>query len=711
MQTMLPHHIIAIGASAGGLEELIIFFEHTPLDDVSYVIVQHLSSDFKSRMVEVLSRHSKLIVQEAEDGMPVLSNQVYLIPNDKFLTINARRLYLTEKTRERAPYLTINKFFISLAADCGPRAIGVVLSGLGSDGSDGAKAIKKAGGVVIARDPQNTEFSSMPSNAVATGMVDFVLDPEAMPAAIEEYVKRELDLVAAGMTDEQNMNEIIGLINEQLPLDFSDYKQTTILRRIKRRAANQSFVTLESYLEFVRENPAEIQTLAKEFLISVTAFFRDSDAFHTIENQVLPAIIGSLDPGQEIRIWVTGCATGEEAYSMAILLTEQLGEKINLYPVKIFATDIDGAALAHAGRGSYGPAVTQNISAERLERFFVLDGDQHRVSPELRKMVIFAHHDLVKNPPYCSMHLISCRNLLIYMTPVLQKKIYLMLLFGLRQYGYLFLGSSENPTPVMQSLTVIDKKGRIYQNQDENQAFRFDAFSLPQISYNKPATGAAPPEGFLKSVDRTLGDAINETLMRDLQGLIICIDQNYKILKSYGETSRFLLQKIMTMDLMELLPPALAVVFKSGMDLVTSTGQASSVSGIRIRQDDQAIEVSLKISPMIFKGRNTGLYLVRFQEDRLLDLQKGADQVFDESVYFNSYTVSLEKENREYKERLLASDEKLYALNENMQSFNEELLSANEEMQSTNEEMQSVNEELHTINVDYQLKKQGVTGA
>jgi two-component system CheB/CheR fusion protein len=704
MLAMLPHHIIAIGASAGGLEELTVFFDHTPMDGVSYIIVQHLSSDFRSRMVELLSRHSKLMVQQAEDGMEVFGNQVYLIPNDKFLTIKGRKLHLGDKAGEPTPYLTINKFFISLAADCGPRAIGVILSGLGSDGSEGAKAIKKAGGVVIARDPDTSEFSSMPSSAIATGTVDFILEPHEMPAAIEEYVKRELDLMASNISDEQHVSEIIALINEHLPLDFSEYKQSTIVRRIKRRAAYQNLGTLKGYFDFVKDNPEEIQTLANDFLISVTAFFRDVQAFDTIENEVLPAIIGGLTPGQELRLWIAGCATGEEAYSLAMLVSEQLGERASEHSVKIFATDIDSAALAHAGRGSYSLSVTKDISPARLERFFILENNQHRVKPELRKMLIFAQHDLVKNPPYCNMHLISCRNLLIYMTPVLQKKIFLMMLFALKQNGYLFLGSSENPAPILPSLAVVDKKWKIYQNQEASRAIRFDAFSLPQINYSKPAGNTLSQQGTYKNPERALDDAIIETVMKDLDGLIICIDKNYKILKSYGDTSRYLLQKIMTLDLTELLPGALSVVFKSIIGGVISSGEPGLVEGIRINQGEDVIRVNMKISPLTLKDKATGYYLVRLNDNQSSDPQKASDWVFDESLYFNSYTESLEKEIREYRERELAAEEKLFALNENMQSFNEELLSANEEMQSTNEEMQSVNEELHTINSDYQLK-------
>lgn len=283
MLNTVPHHIIAIGASAGGLAELNLFIDNTPLDGVAYVVVQHLSSDFKSHIVELLAKHSKLLVKEAQNEMLVKSNVVYLIPNKMFMTINAGRLYLTQKEGKRGPHLTINTFFNSLAADCGKKAIGVILSGLGTDGSKGVLAIKNAGGMVIARSPETSEYSSMPTNAIATGVVDFVLEPQLMPAAIENYVQLENKLLAANKNDEKNIASILELIKEQSPLDFSDYKHSTILRRIKRRAAFNNFTSLNKYFEFLKINPREIEALTKDFLISVTSFFRDKEAFKIIK--------------------------------------------------------------------------------------------------------------------------------------------------------------------------------------------------------------------------------------------------------------------------------------------------------------------------------------------------------------------------------------------------------------------------------------------
>ncbi len=704
MLTVKPHHIIAIGASAGGMEEINAFFDHTPLDGVSYIIIQHLSSDFKSRMVELLGRHSKLAVNEAENEMLVKTNQVYLIPNDKFMTIRNDKLYLTEKDKTHTPHLTINRFFNSLAAECGKKAIVVILSGLGSDGTEGVKAIKKAGGMVIARNPETSAFASMPSHAIATGLVDFILEPELMPGAIEDYVKYGSELIYDNTDDEKNITAIINLIKEKSPLDFSDYKQTTILRRTKRKASYGNFTSLAGYLEFLKTSPEEVDALAKDFLISVTSFFRDSEAFDFIQKSILPGILEKLAPGDELKMWVAGCATGEEVYSIAILIAEQLTGKFKNTVVKIFATDIDSPALIHAGRGIYNSNITKNVSAQRLEKYFSKEGGSFKIKPEVRKMVIFAQHDLVKNPPYCNMHFISCRNLLIYMTPILQKKIFTMLLFGLKKDGYLFLGSSENPMPIIKNLEVVNKKWKIYKNLETKRVVRFDAFSMPELfdTKRKPVTSAL--EDVSKSEGSTLIEAVNLSLVKDFDYLVVCIDENNHVVKSYGDTTKYLLQKNFNSNLDELLPKPLKVAFNTLVSDALKTNKKVSVKAIKIKHGKLITKVSLSVKPLTFGKREQRLLMVTFSDDVLMLPDTQDDKVFDEKIYHDQYTKNLEEELKEVKDKLRSTYEQLDASNENMQSFNEELISANEEMQSTNEEMQSVNEELDTINSDYQLK-------
>jgi len=702
MHTSEPHHIIAIGASAGGMEEINSFFDHTPLDGVSYIIVQHLSPDFKSRMVELLARHSKLVVKEAENGMKVNCNQVYLIPNNKFMTIRDTYLYLTDKEKTQTPNLTINVFFNSLAADCGKKAIGIILSGLGSDGSEGIKAIKKAGGMVMARTPETTDFASMPSNAIATGVVDFILEPEFMPNAIEDYIRYGGDLTADNKDDEKNLAAIMTLIKERSPLDFSDYKQTTILRRTKRRAAHSNFTMLGNYLDFLKSAPDEVEALTKEFLISVTSFFRDPEAFEFIQKKIIPVMLEKLNPGEELKMWVAGCATGEEVYSLAMLIDEQLKGNLKDIIVKIFATDIDSAALMHAGKGIYSRGIAKDVSPERLERFFLKEGDNYRIKPVIRKMVIFAQHNLVKNPPYCNMHFISCRNLLIYMTPILQKKIFTMLLFGLKMEGYLFLGSSENPMPIIKNLEVVNKKWKIYKNLEPKRVVGFDAFSLPELLDTKRTPSSR--DDAVKNPNINLAEAVNAALVNELDQLIVCVDEYDRVVQTYGDTSKYLLQKNFNSNLIDLLPKPLAIAFNTLSVSALKTNKKATVRGVKVKQGKSVINVNLSVNPLPTRKDKQRLLMVTFSTDNSVDAEKREHVLFDEKIYLDQYTLNLEEEIKELKDKLHSTYEQLDASNENMQSFNEELLSSNEEMQSTNEEMQSVNEELDTINTNYQLK-------
>ena len=701
MLTVTTHHIIAIGASAGGIEDINAFFEHTPPDGVSYIIVQHLSPDFQSRMAEVIGKHSQLSVRQAENGIVVESNKVYTIPSNKFMTIHEGRLYLADKDKTQGPHLTINKFFNSLAADSGLKAIAIILSGLGSDGTEGVKNIKKQGGMVMVRNPETSEFANMPSSAIATGVVDFILEPELMPGTIADYVKKGSEHFSNSEDDEKQLTSIIDLIKEKLPLDFTDYKHATILRRIKRRATYNKFSRLVDYVDYLKKTPEEIDTLSQDFLISVTAFFRDKEAFSVVEKEILPAIIKGLAPGEELKMWVAGCATGEEAYSMAILVREQLTDAFQNTVVKIFATDIDTIALQHAGKGVYDASIEKVVSAERLEKHFLKDDNSYKVRPELRKMVIFAQHDMVKNPPYCNMHFISCRNMLIYMTPALQKKIFFMLLFGLKMEGYLFLGSSENPLPIIQNLEVVNKNFKIYKNLESKRVVHFDAFSLPEL---KPKLLSFEVEENTKKTHYTLTEAVNENLLSQLDCLTVCIDENNNVIKTYGDTTRYLLQKNFATNLTDLLPRPLTVAFNSLSSIALKQNKKVTTNGIRIKKGESVIKVTLTVNPLLQKKGVQKLLMVTFSEDKPAGKASQDEILFDEKIYIDQYTLNLEEEVRELKERLHANMLQLEATNENMQSFNEELLSANEEMQSTNEEMQSINEELHTINADYQLK-------
>ena len=703
MTNTLPTHIIAIGASAGGLEELTSFFDHTPQDGVAYVIVQHLSSAFKSNMVDILKKHSKLHVFEAENGMQLFANVVCLIPNDKYMTISDGHMYLIDKETLSPPHLTVNMFFNSLAVNSGSHAIAIVFSGLGSDGTEGIKAVKHAGGMIMAREPETSEFPSMPANAIATGLVDFVLEPKEMPMTIEDYILYGLQSSTEPENDEKNLKIILEIANTQLPLDFSEYKQTTILRRIKRRASLNNFTTLESYIDFLKVTPEEVETLVQSFLISVTSFFRVKGSFQFLETDVIPEMLSQLQENEELKIWVAGCATGEEAYSMAILIHEQMGEKYKNTTVKIFATDVDNVALIVAGKGVYNEAIAKEVSPERLERYFTKENNLYKIKPEIRKMIIFAPHDLVKNPPYCNIHFISCRNLLIYMTPALQKKVYAMLLFGLKSKGYLFLGSSENPIPILQHLEVVSKKWRVYRNNETKKMVQLETFSMPQMINIGDARTAVPRREIFDGIESATVESIAEVIAQDMGYVSIAIDENNNVIKTFGDTSKYLLQKNFNVNLLELLPRPLAVAFNTTVIAARKSLKQTTALGVEFTIGETKKTVNLSVHRLLNKSTSQGLILVTMHEGVKL-LSDTNVLAVDSSIHLDDYTLMMEGELGDLKDRLQSVYKQLDASNDNMQSYNEELLSANEEMQSTNEEMQSVNEELHTINTDYHLK-------
>ncbi|HWW39817.1 CheR family methyltransferase [Pedobacter sp.] len=506
-------------------------------------------------------------------------------------------------------------------------------------------------------------------------------------------------------TDEENILAIIDLIQQQSPLDFSGYKPSTIIRRTQRKAAKHHLKTLSAYLEFLKVNPDEIKDLCKEFMISVTAFFRDPEAFEYLQTTVLPEIISNLQPEEELKMWVAGCATGEEVYSLAILIAEILEQQGKRISVKLFATDIDNHALSHASKGIYKASVIgSTVSAERLERYFIKDEEHYKIKPALRKMVIFALHDLVKNPPYCNMHLISCRNLLIYLNPSLQKKIFTMLQFGLKKDGFLFLGSSENPAPILHSLHVENKIWKIYKNLETKKESRFDNFLLPERPDVKRRPVPYPSED-LKISSNAIDKAMHTALAGEINYLVVCTDEEGQVLKSYGDTSKYLLQKSFNSDLLELMPKPIAIAFNILRKTALTTNKKAVLKSIQVKSISSNLTINLSVSPLSIKRGAERLLIVTFTEQYPESLSPdSSDLVFDHQIHQQEYILNMEEEIKELKEKLQTAYFQLDANNENLQSFNEELLSANEEMQSTNEEMQSVNEELDAINSDYKLK-------
>ena len=476
--------VVGIGASAGGLSAFEAVFSEMPSDTepgMAFVLVQHLAPDHDSILTELIRRYTRMKVFEVEDGMPVTPNCAYIIPPNRDMVFLKGLLRLREPSAPRGHRLPIDLFFTSLAQDRGERAIGIVLSGTGSDGTLGVKAIKGAGGMVMAQSPDSTEHDGMPRSAIATGLVDYELSPSEMPAQLIAYVDQFgtafLPTTSISTSTDKNKNglqNVFGLLRDRTGHDFSQYKPNTIHRRIERRMAIHQIKTMDAYVKFLQQRSEEVEALFYDLLIGVTRFFRDQEAFRAIEAEVVPQLFSGKTPETAIRVWSLGCSTGEEAYSLAILLAERQETMKQDVPIQVFGTDIDNRAISIARAGVYPANIAADISSERLDRFFVPEStDAHgkpsayRVRKRIRDMLIFSEQSVIKDPPFSRLDLICCRNLLIYMDADLQKRIIPLFHYALKPDGFLFLGLSETVGELRDLFATLDSQAKVYQRKEE----------------------------------------------------------------------------------------------------------------------------------------------------------------------------------------------------------------------------------------------------
>jgi two-component system CheB/CheR fusion protein len=463
----MEHYIVGVGASAGGMEAIHDLFDYMPHNTgFSFVVIQHLSPDYKSLMADLLSRHTQMQVIEAQDGIAVEPDCIYAIPSKKLMTIRNGRLNLNEKIKSNLPNNAIDVFFESLAEDQGHRAVGIILSGTGTDGTKGIEHIKEKGGLVIVQEPLSAAFDGMPNSAVSTGLADIVAPPEIMGEELLEFM-RDVPLVRSlsklSEPDEKILYSIIGLLKDVTKLDFSNYKRPTLFRRLAKRMSEIGINDLASYRDHLTLHNEELGLLGKEFLINVTKFFRDPEAFDVLRTEAIPAIVSSMKPDDTLKVWVAACSSGEEAYSVGMVILEHLaktGTPTNNF--KIFATDIDGDALETASRGLYKETIARDVPAHLLQKYFVKEGTYFRVTPELRKHIVFANHDILKDPPFSHLNLVTCRNMFIYINSGLQQKILRKFHFALRLNGFLMLGPSENISILKDSTEEVNRKWKLY---------------------------------------------------------------------------------------------------------------------------------------------------------------------------------------------------------------------------------------------------------
>ena len=703
------HFLVGIGASAGGLEAIHDLFDHFPSNSsFSFVIVQHLSPDHKSLMAELLSKHTKMQVLEAEDKMATRPNCVYVLPSGKQLTLKAGRLHLVEKIRSREPNFAIDLFFESMAKDRGVAAIGVILSGTGTDGTKGSKALKAAGGMVVVQDPQTARFDGMPNSAIDAGAVDFILAPALMPAEILAYTRRvpllqSLTDPAGEGKNAAVLRQILDLVCSHTNNDFTDYKEATLYRRLSKRMEQVKIHDITEYLVFLQDNPTEVKLLCNEFLIGVTRFFRDAEPFQQLQKEILPRLIRQKKADETVKVWVAACSTGEEAYSLAMLFQECYAA-LNQEPrFKIFATDIDQRAIDKASRGSFPAAIAKDLSEERLARFFVRTGSRYTIHPDIRRTVVFARHDLQKDPPFSRMDLISCRNMLIYLNASLQKKVLALFPYALNLNGYLWLGPSEHIGEIKNFFAEENPKWKLYRKIQEGK-------KVPQrygIGNYTPALAPASSQSLKAAQFAQFNESFMDAVSEDFKITGLFIDENYQLLHGIGDINRFLKypDKRLDFNLLKIVPKELAVILSVDIRKVLRQQLAVEPRQVLVKLGNKNQLVQVTVKAMSQEQNPAKLILVLLQEvgQTSLPVRQAETTVLPETELYHQLTA-LELELKDARESLHLTVEDLSTANEELQSSNEELMSSNEELQSSNEEMQSLNEELQTVNSEHQLK-------
>ncbi len=717
--------IVGIGASAGGLAAFEAFFSGMPPDTdpgMAFVLVQHLAPDHKSILAELIRRYTRMQVFEVEDGMQVSINCAYIIPPNKDMAFIGGALQLLEPAEPGGRRLAIDFFFQTLAEDLHEHAIGVVLSGTGGDGTLGARAIKSEGGMVMVQKPESTEFDGMPRSVIATGLVDYELLPAEMPAQLMAYVARAyqkpLKSEQVSPADTQNaLKKIFVLLRSQTGHDFSEYKPSTIHRRIERRLAIQQIASIDNYVAYLQKTPAEVDALFHDLLIGVTNFFRDPEAFEVLETQVIPALFAGKAAGSTIRVWSTGCSTGEEAYSIAMLLLEHmetLGEKYNL---QVFATDIDSRAIAVARAGKYPASIVADITPERLARYFVAEttGVAYRIHKTVRDVVIFSEQDMIKDPPFSKIDLISCRNVLIYLEAQLQHKIIPLFRYALNWPGYLFLGTSEGIGEFSDRFEVLDRKNKIYAARQSSSRRLPDSPGRFQLRTIERYVSAVNADGKKLPKRASVRDLTEQALLKQIPLAGALVNAAGDILYLHGRTGMYLEPppgETSTNNIIKMAREGLRPALSGALRDAVTRKMIVRNFGLQVKTNGHYSAVNLSVCPLA-NADESALFLVILEEASVAEIgeKRGSKSKLQIGSTAAARIAALEQELRakdDYlqtaQEELEGSNEELKSANEEMQSVNEELQSTNEELETSKEELQSVNEELATVNNELQTK-------
>jgi two-component system, chemotaxis family, CheB/CheR fusion protein len=693
--------IVGIGMSAGGLEVATAFLNAMPADSgMGFVIVQHLDPTRESMLVDLLSRETKMPVVKVEDGMRVEPNRVHIIVPAKTLLIRDGILHLVEPEAPRGHRHPIDKFFSALAQDQKAKAIAIVLSGAGSNGTAGLADIKQAGGMCIAQDPETARFDSMPRHAIASKLVDLVLTPAQMPEALMRYASHsyvvaqqpEIDADTGPKKSATGLDDVLALLHARAGHDFSQYKHNTLSRRIHRRMGLAQLEDLGQYLDLLAREPDEAAALVQDLLIHVTAFFRDAEAWEALDAKVITPIVENAQTGQSIRIWVPACSTGEEVYTIAMILIERCEAANKDIAIKVFGTDTAEHHLSSARKATFPGSMVESLSSERIERFFdKLDDNYYRVKPAVRDRVIFAPQNVLKDPPYSRMDLVSCRNLLIYLTQSAQEKVLSFAHFSLREGGYLFLGNAETVGRRDHMFECVSKRWRIYRRLGSGRSTMLDFSQWP--IREGPAR--------LADVQPKLADIAVKSLAERFAPASVLIDKNYRVLHFHGSTEEFLTQPAgpPTFDLLSLAREGLRMAVRNAVRKAIETSETVTLQSSIKGETKNGVLVTAGL--VRGAGDATAMVLVSFALSDAVSRNAALENAMSVPAQAREIEDELKAAREEMRitvEQYETTNEELTAANEEVTSINEELQATNEELESTKEELQSLNEELGTIN-------------
>ncbi len=710
----LPTHYVALGASAGGLEAIETFFTNMPPESgLGFIVVQHLSPDYKSLMVELLSKKTAMPVLRAEDGILVQPNHVYLIPPKKNLTIFHGKLLLTEQEHSKGVNLPIDVFLRSLAEDQGEKAVAIILSGTGSDGMRGVRAIKEYGGMVMVQDEESAKFDGMPRAAASTGLADFILPPERMPGQLLLFTKHPYVAKAERsetlLGDEDGLTRIFAILRERCKVDFTYYKPSTVSRRIERRMSVNQIDNIREYVAYLQTYPGEAAALYRELLIGVTSFFRDQEVFDRLSEEYLADVLKE-ENGREIRLWVAGCSTGEEAYSLAILAREKMDELGLHKDIKIFATDIDRDAIHYAAAGVYPESIAADLSPRLLAKYFHKRDESFQITRSIREMVVFAQHNLVKDPPFTNISLISCRNLLIYLQPILQRKVLEFFNFSLRPGGILLLGTSETTGELGDYFETLDARLKLYRSRGRIKQISESAHPL-SITDTRARDLRGQFAGTRRALRATEEERVLERFLESVAGdylpLSLVVNEALEVLHVLGNPEGYfkLPSGKLVNDISKMAVRELSIPLSTGIQKAFRQHQEVHFSNIRLSSQSGNKVIDLRICPLPHKRGQEELAAVFIGEVKREAVESSQTILsYDLTKEAEERLRDMEQELQFTRENLQATIEELETSNEELQATNEELLASNEELQSTNEELQSTNEELFTVNAEYQSK-------